>query len=58
MKAKVINMQQQVFGMENYDSRLDQSDIFNPFAFFTKEELKPIDKTHPKFIKDWILTRP
>jgi glycosyltransferase involved in cell wall biosynthesis len=58
MKAKVINMQQQVFAMENYDSRLDQSEIFNPFAFFTKEELKPIDKTHPKFIKEWILTRP
>lgn len=54
MKSKVINMQTQVFGFEKHDERLDGSDVFDPFAFFSKEDLIPHGLTHPKYAKDWI----
>lgn len=59
MKGKIINMQQGVFGMANYDSKLDQCDVFNPDLWFNPEtELKEISITHPKLMENWIKHRP
>jgi hypothetical protein len=57
MKAKVTNMQETVFGID-HDPKLDQSEEFDWRLWFSEEDLKPISGTHPKFIKDWIITRP
>lgn len=59
MKSKIINMQQGVFGMIDYDKKLDECDVFNPDLWFDPEkDLKPISITHPKFALDWIKNRP
>jgi hypothetical protein len=58
MKDKIINMQQNVFGMEHYDSKLDQSEIFNPDLWFDpKTDLKPIDEPLPAIIQEWAKER-
>lgn len=57
MKSKVINMQENVFGID-HDPKLDGSDVFIPERWFSKEDLKPIDKPHPKIMSEWIKTRP
>lgn len=57
MKSKIINMQQAVFGMENYDAKLDQSEIFNPDLWFSDEDLVPIDEPLPLLIKEWAKER-
>lgn len=57
MKAKVINMQENVFGID-HDPKLDKSDVFDSELWFSGNELSPITEEHPKFIKDWIKTRP
>lgn len=59
MKAKIINMQQGVFAMSDYDKKLDQCDIFDSTLWFDPyRDLKPIDYPHPKIMKEWIKTRP
>ncbi|HEY8658012.1 MAG TPA: hypothetical protein VIM07_00765 [Chitinophagaceae bacterium] len=58
MKSKIINMQQGVFAMEHYDSKLDQCEIFNPDLWFNpKTDLKPIDEPLPKLIQQWAKER-
>ena len=56
MKDKIKNMQVNVFGMD-YDKKLDQCEIFNPYLWFSKEDLKPIDEPLPKIIKNWAADR-
>lgn len=59
MKSKIINMQQGVFGMIDYDKKLDECDVFNPDLWFDPEkDLKPISITHPELMKDWVKERP
>lgn len=58
MRSKIINMQVDVFGMENYDKKLDESELFNPDLWFDpKTDLKPIDEPLPKLIQDWASKR-
>jgi len=54
MKSKVINMQVGVFGMTDYDKRLDVGEAFDPFAFFEPKDLKRHWLSHPKYIKEWL----
>lgn len=57
MKSKIINMQENVFGM-NHDEKLDQSDLFNPDLWFDpKTDLVPIDEPLPKLIQEWAKER-
>jgi len=57
MKRKVINMQEGVFGVA-HDPKLDKSEVFDWSLWFNESELSPIKEEHPKFIKEWIKTRP
>ena len=58
MKSKVINMQIGVFSMQNYDSKLDECDVFNPDLWFDpKKDLKPITSELPLVIQDWAKER-
>lgn len=57
MKSKIINMQTGVFEMSDYDEKLKGMDIFNPYAWFTKNELKAISEPLPKIIQKWALER-
>lgn len=58
MKDKVINMQENVFGIE-HDPKLDGIDIFEPDRWFNPAtDLKIIDNPHPKIMQGWIKTRP
>jgi hypothetical protein len=58
MKSKIINMQQGVFGMIDYDKKLDECEVFNPDLWFDPtKDLKPISVTHPKIALDWVKNR-
>lgn len=58
MKAKIINMQQAVFRMADYDKKLDECEVFNPDLWFDpKTDLKPIDEPLPKLIQKWAAER-
>lgn len=57
MKAKVINMQEAVFGI-SHDPKLDKSDIFDWSLWFNESGLSPLKEEHPKFIREWIIGRP
>lgn len=58
MKAKVINMQENVFGID-HDPKLDKSEIFDWSLWFTENDLDTLGHyNHPTFIKEWIKTRP
>lgn len=57
MKDKIINMQVSVFGMEHYDNKLNESEIFNSELWFKGSDLKPISEPHPKIMQKWILER-
>lgn len=57
MKAKISHMQKNVFEMENHDPKLDTMEVFDPYAWFSKEDLKPISKKLPKFITEWAAER-
>lgn len=57
MKAKVMNMQESVFQI-SHDPKLDESEIFNSELWFKGHELSPITFKHPKYIKEWVKTRP
>jgi len=56
MKDKIINMQEGVFQV-SHDSKLDGMEIFDPYAWFSKEELKPITESLPRVIQAWALER-
>lgn len=57
MKAKIINMQEGVFGMANHDPKLDQSEVFNPDLWFSDDDLSPINFTHPPIMNEWVMER-
>lgn len=59
MKSKIINMQEGVFQID-HDPKLDQGDIFDSSLWFKGSELSPINSLfkHPKWISEWIKTRP
>ena len=56
MKAKVINMQENVFQID-HDKKLDGADIFIPERWFSGEDLRPIDEPLPEIIKNWAKER-
>jgi len=56
MKSKVINMQRDVFGMD-YDKKLDKSELYDPWDYFTRDQVVPIDKPLPKWIAKWASER-
>lgn len=59
MKDKIKNMQQVVFGMSDYDQKLNNCEVFNPDLWFNPEtDLIPIKMEHPKVMQEWILSRP
>lgn len=59
MKDKIINMQQGVFAMADYDSKLDLCDVFNPDLWFdTNKDLIPLRISTPKVMEDWVKSRP
>lgn len=58
MKDKIHNMQVNVFGMAEHDSKLDLCDTFNPWLWFDKEEdTKIIEKPLPMLIREWAAER-
>lgn len=57
MISKIKNMQTNVFEID-YDKKMDGMSVFRWEAWFSEEDLKLITTPHPKFIKEWILTRP
>lgn len=57
MKDKIINMQERVFEID-HDKKLDGMDVFDYRAWHDDNSLIPISGTHPKFIQEWIKTRP
>lgn len=57
MKAKIINMQTGVFAMSNYDPKLDQCEVFDPYLWFSGDDLAPINFTHPPIMNQWVLNR-
>lgn len=57
MKAKIINMQEGVFGMANHDPKLDQCEVFDPYLWFKNSDLAPINFTHPPIMNQWVIDR-
>lgn len=57
MKDKIINMQRGVFEMD-HDKKLDGMEVFDYRAWHDDNSLVPMNGTHPKFIQEWIKTRP
>jgi hypothetical protein len=59
MKDKIKNMQQVVFGMADYDQKLNDCEVFDADLWFSPEkDLIPIQMEHPKVIQEWTLSRP
>lgn len=56
MPGKIKNMQQDIFNVTP-DSKLEGMDLFNPFAWFSKDDLKPLTIKHPRFIEKWVEER-
>jgi len=56
MKHKVIHMLEQVF-LTPHDARLDKSDVFDPFEYFDKNDVKPITGPLPRFVDRWVTER-
>lgn len=57
MKDKIINMQQGVFEMADYDAKLKDMDVFDWRAWFSDEDLKPIGEPLPAVIQKWASER-
>jgi hypothetical protein len=57
MKDKIKNMQQGVFEMADYDSKLDLCDTFNPDLWFNKKDLVPIEFSTPDLMQKWASER-
>ena len=57
MKAKIIHIQEEVFGV-NHDTKLDGTDIFEWDRWFSASDLIPVPEEHPHLMKEWIKTRP
>jgi hypothetical protein len=58
MVDKIKNMQIAVFGMSQADQKLNGMTIFDPYAWFDKEEdLELINEPLPEIIKGWAEAR-
>lgn len=57
MKEKIINMQERVFEID-HDKKLDGMEVFDYRAWHDDNSLAPMQATHPKFMQEWIKTRP
>ena len=57
MKKQIIMMQEGVFNIP-HDKKLDGSDVFDSELWFSGNDLAPLIYSHPKFIKEYIKTRP
>jgi hypothetical protein len=57
MKAKIINMQTGVFAMSDYDAKLKPQAVFDWRAWFSEEDLVPIEEELPIFVQSWAKTR-
>lgn len=57
MKSKIINMQRNVFGMADYDNKLDECDVFDSKLWFDGSDLEPIKEPLPKIIQEWAIAR-
>lgn len=57
MKAKVENMQAEVFGIDP-DPKLYQSDVFDSTLWFSGDDLSKLHIPHPKYMTQWIQARP
>lgn len=57
MKDKIFNMQENVFEIA-HDPKLDNMKIFDWSAWFSEEDLQTITEPHPKFIREWVKSRP
>lgn len=57
MKARCINMQDNIFNMSNHDEKLDMADEFIPELWFSGNDLMPIDFEHPPIMKEWVEKR-
>jgi len=58
MKDKIINMQCNVFEMQDYDKKLNDCDVFDSTLWFNDDDLELINKPHPKIMKEWVKSRP
>lgn len=56
MKRKVVHMQEEVFGMD-HDKKLDLSDKFEPLDYFSEDDLVPIRKPLPIYVRQWAQER-
>jgi hypothetical protein len=52
MKSKVRHMLLDVF-KTSYDPKLDLSDVFDPWAYFDRGDVVPINGPLPRFIQKW-----
>lgn len=57
MKSKIINMQCGVFEMVEHDKKLDETEYFNPYAYFEPKDLAPIYEPLPAIIQHWAFSR-
>jgi glycosyltransferase involved in cell wall biosynthesis len=57
MKAKVINMQENVFELGHHDPKLDLDTVFQPKFWFSGDDLEFIEEPLPKIIKKWAAER-
>lgn len=53
MKAKVHHMLTDVFQFAESDKKLDECEVYNPWAYFTKEQVRPLTSPLPKCIESW-----
>lgn len=54
---KIRHMLGEVFLMD-VDKKLDGMEVFNPYAWFSDEDVIPIKEPHPKVMEEWVKTRP
>jgi hypothetical protein len=57
MKSKIINMQQGVFEMADHDPKLNDMKVFDWRAWFSEEDLVPIDEELPVYVQTWAKER-
>jgi glycosyltransferase involved in cell wall biosynthesis len=57
MKDKIINMQTGVFEMSDYDVKLKDQKVFDWRAWFSEDDLAPIDEELPIFSQQWAKQR-
>ena len=57
MKAKVNNMQVNVFQMAHHDPKLDMEEQFNPWLWFDESDTSIINAPLPEVIREWAKER-